>query len=180
VMLRISAIWWDFHEWAYGRIHRLQNVGPVLRVGLGRYRESPLTFLDGTVIKDGDWVGELHLQNQFISTFQTESRMPGLRFRREFKRSLRALASLMVEDPRYHGIKAWWGTTWSTKGAERSMKRLGFEQRSIENSRERERLKVHYEALLRHYGGGSKRGSITPMTFWITSRELLRRYGGEE
>lgn len=175
----ISEMYWDLRERRHTNKHGLQFVGSVFRIGLGQYAGDTLTLHDGTVIKDGDEVGEGHLWNRYISTFHAESTMPGLQFRREVERSLQAVASLMVKDLRFHQIKAWRGTTWSTKGSVRFWTRLGFELKPIENPRMLKRLTVMYERMLRHYAGRTRRRPMTSCTFWITSRELLRRYGGE-
>lgn len=176
MMLRISAIWWDLREWGYGRIHRLQDVGPILRVGLGRYRGSPFTFLDGTVLRNGDPVGKLHFHNRRISDFRAQGANPGFRLATEFEGSLRCLASLIATDPKYRDVKAWGGTSWWKPSW---AKRVGFEPIEVHSPIMRFWFARNFQALLRHYGGGLQKRSITPMTFWISTQELVRRYGRE-
>lgn len=165
---------WDLGEWAYEKIHHLQGVGSILRVGLGWYRGEPLTFSDGTILREGEPVGELHLHNRRLLAFHRHDPRTVFRFRRELVLSLEALASVVASDPSYQAIKAWRGKTWITKGVER----FGFELQPIRRPLEQWRLTVHFRALLWHYGGGSWKRSLKPVVLWITRGELLRRYGG--
>ena len=174
-----SDIWWIVREWLYEKVHRLQDFGGLGKTGTGRYRGETLTFLDGTVIHDRDKVGNIHLKNPYLSTFHTQSAFPGLRFGDEAEDSLRLLAQVTRENPRYRAIKAWRGMTWSTRGFERFCKRLGFEPRPIEDEKQREHLRTEFETILQHFGGDRTPRNITPMTFWMTGSELLRRYGPE-
>lgn len=171
---KIGSLWWDLREWGYGKLHHLQDVGSILRVGLGRYRGSPFTFLDGTVIRNGDLIGELHFHNRRISDFHVQRSNPGFRFVTEFERSLCGLASLAVTDPKYRGVKAWGGTGWWKPSW---AKRVGFEPIEVSSSIRRFWLALDLRAILRHYGGGLPKRSIIPMDFWISTQELLRRYG---
>lgn len=171
-MSLVLAAIWDVVEWSYQKIHGLREVGPILRVGLDRHRGEPFACSDGTTIREGEPVGELHFHNRRILSFPGQGPLAAVRLRRELKRSLEALASLVASDSRYQAVKAWRGKTWITKGVER----FGFELQPIRRPLERYRLTVHFRALLWHYGRRSRRRSITPVVLWITQGELLHRY----
>jgi hypothetical protein len=98
----------------------------ILRLGLIRHRGPDLTFRDGTVLRRGDLVGELHVDNRRAATLHG-GRKGGFRYRREIFRALPALARDLRTRPEYHTIQAVGGPSlfWEEATA------VGFEHRPL-------------------------------------------------
>src|SRR5579884_1944509 len=58
----------DVYDWLYLRYWRPQPVGPVLYVDRRIYRGAARRFPDGTLLRPGDAIGELHLHNRRART----------------------------------------------------------------------------------------------------------------
>ncbi len=149
----------------------------LLSLRLSPYRGSPLLLPDGTLIRDGFLVGELHCNNQAILSLVASGRKNPFAACRE---DLRRLASWLEEVDKERAIRAICGFTILVKAA----RRLGFVPRNPEMGLRRRFEKFYMTGLLILYSiQGSRRvfqGS-TPTTLpcevWMSRDELLRRYG---
>lgn len=116
----------------YDRLYRswydLDNpraeVGPALRVEIRRcYR--PLRLPDGTLVRAGERVGVIHLNNDRVAALHANGLPPiatGLEFRRQLLASLGALATLARPEGRLSAVAAFSATTIFHRG----LRRLGF------------------------------------------------------
>jgi len=117
---------------AYDRLFRWLNgldrpgcqVGPVLRVKVRPSRRE-VRLMDGTVVRRGDPIGVIHLNNERVASFHADrlrGRATGLEFRRRFLASLRELAALS-DLGSLAGVRAFTATTI----LHHAVARVGFE-----------------------------------------------------
>ncbi len=169
----------------YRRVHGLDRaasqVGPILRVEVRRSRRR-LELGDGTVVRPGDRIGILHLNNERVAQLHCTGRRPmgvGLEFRRQFFVSLRALAALAVPGGRFGDVRAFGATTIF----HRKLRRFGFDGGAT----------VTWPALVAAFqrallaslhpaGWRRLRASTYPRAgqAWISRPRLLDRYGSPE
>ena len=175
---------YDFaYRWLHGLTDPASAVGPVLRVRVTRHRGRPLILGDGTSIRRGDPIGDIHLDNERMAALHEggrRSRWAGLAFRRAFHASLEALAEAVGNAPRYRGVTAFTATTIFHKGTDL----MGFEIRPL-SRRFAARLVAAYERSLIsrfHPLGRQRPGRFRfgeARQIWISREELIRRYAGE-
>ncbi len=177
---------WQFYEWFYERLFSIERVGPhgesFLRVGRTHYRGPELKLAGGVVLRTGQIVGEIHLDNEavaaFRSKFSTSVEFYGEFFLR-FRQSMRFLAEKAERDPRFQQVAAFRGTTLLHRGLER----LGFETFPLERKlNERWQARVQY-FFLRHYSEEEwrkkrERGEL-PRRIWISHPRLMELYREE-
>ena len=171
----------------YRRLHGLTGpaaeVGPILRVRITRYRGHPFAMADGTLIRPGDPIGELHLNNERTAALHDGGggfRWVGLEARRAFHASLAALAERVGDAPRYGALKAFTATTIFYHGTER----MGFQVRPLPRplvsrvvAATQRCLLAHFHPLGRRRPG--RRRFAEARQIWISRDELLRRYASE-
>jgi hypothetical protein len=116
----------------YDRLYRRLNgldrpaseVGAVLRVAVRRSRRA-VQLTDGTVVRRGDSVGVIHLNNERVVALHAGGLRPeaiGLEFRRQLLTSLHELARLTDLERSLTGVRAFHATTIFHHG----LVRLGF------------------------------------------------------
>ncbi len=171
------------YDWLYRLCHGLGSpasaVGPVLRLEVRRLRRRH-RLPDGTLLKPGDRVGVLHLNNEHVATLHLNGSSPlavGLEFRRRLIASLEVLADLAADHGPLADVTAFEATTIFHRG----LARLGFlpdadgvrwpklvaaYQRALMAS-------VHPAGALRFHGAEYRRAA----RLWLTRRALLERYG---
>jgi len=177
---------WNAYEWAFEKALRLRRVTDspqcVLRIGPRKHRGPEEHLEDGTVIRPGDRIAELHLDNRAIGNL----RRPGdtdHRHARAFARamlfSLRELAKLAQTHPRYSQVPAFYGTSLFYDRATFA----GFEARQIEWRGWQRALRWYLWWLLgRMHAGGRQRLKAAPRQrqvgiVWMSRRRLLERFG---
>ncbi len=110
----------------HDRIDPIGTGGYILRLKLTRHRGPRVVLRDGTVIRRGDPVGELHLDNERAAALHAQGH-GGIRFRREVYRALAALAAELARREEYRPIAAVYGASlfWAEAA------HAGFEYRDI-------------------------------------------------
>jgi len=171
------------YRWIHGLSGPEAEVGPIMRLRMTRYRGQPFTLADGTPIRRGDLIGEIHLNNERVAALHDggrRSRRAGLAARRAFQASLVALAERVGGTPRYGALNAFTAATIFYRAAER----LGFEVRPFPRPRLgrlvaafQRRLLAHFHPLGRRRPG--RRRFAEARQIWISRDELLRRYAPE-
>lgn len=170
--------WLEWLEHWFERMYRVRPIGPggyIFRLSVVRYRGPVLRFSDGTVVRPGSLVGELHMDNRRAAALHKEGRA-GFRFRSEVLRCLPALAHDLATRPEYEGIQAVCGASLFWQEATR----VGFEHRPFPPVT-RWWLGWWERFLLERYHPGGRdrlaRGHRTEVRqVWITRRTLLSRY----
>lgn len=169
----------DTYDWLYARWQGLEPVGPVLSVDRRTHRGAERRFPDGTVLRRGDPVGELHLRNRRVLAIHPGARHPvalGLRFRRLLIASLRGLASHAATDPRLSDLAVFHARTILITGAAR----IGFVVGDDGNPAPFLRTLFFHLMLCRYHASGLTRmpaAMQAPRDLWLTAAVLRRRYG---
>lgn len=140
---------------------------------LTHYHGVPLPLPDGTVIQDGDPVGELHMNGAIVSQMVGRHSMHMLPATRD---DLRALAAYTVQSD----VKAFYGVTLLAAGTVR----FGFTRRPLPINARRRLERFFQTGLLALYSPeglarltrGQARDAY-PEEIWISRDELIRRYG---
>jgi len=160
----------------------------LLRVALGR-SDRTLQLSDGTWIRRGDPIVELHLWNERIPPMAPEG--PdlawGFRFYRRLLASLRMVARWMEEDPEARRARALRGETSLVDPLRGGIRALGFDLLRVEREargwrRLRYRMDDFYVWLLmRAFNPPALRGRpfhrLERVQLWISREAFLRRYG---
>ena len=173
--------WLDRLEGWFERRYDIRPIGEggyIARLGLIRYRGPTLAFTDGTVVRRGALVGELHVDNRRAAALH-EGGKGGLRYRREVFRALPALARDLRTRPEYREIEMIGGPSLFWEEA----RLAGFEHRPLPLFTRWWLAWWERFLLARYHPAGRRRlaeGSRTEIRqIWMTRRTLLARYGGE-
>jgi len=171
------------YDRAYRFVHRLDTgqaaIGPALAIEVRRSRISR-RLGDGTLVRRGDRIGILHLNNDFTVALHSDGLAPaaiGLEFRRRILTSLGALAILARPDERLADVRAFAATTIFHRG----LTRLGFEVEP--GGLAWPRLVAAYQrALLASLHPAGRRRLRRPAyqdarRLWISRAALLAHYG---
>jgi hypothetical protein len=173
--------WLDSLERWFERHYDIRPIGGgghIIRLRLMRHRGRALTFEDGTVLRPGDLVGELHVDNRRAAQLHGAGRA-GIRYRREVFRALSALARDLRIRPDYAAIQVVGGPSLFWEEATLA----GFEQRPLSAFTRLWLVRWERFLLARYHPAGRRRleeGHRTEIRqVWMTRRTLLARYGGQ-
>jgi hypothetical protein len=170
----------DLVDLFYEKLFKLQRIGALLKVRFTSFKGREFCLPDGTVIKKGDAIGEIHLDSKEMSLFfkdGTKILEAGFLFLKNLKKSLKELAEFASTDGK-KTLKAFRGMTLFHKGSER----MGFAVLPIRNPVERFFIKAYLNLLMiRFHPLGLSRikkkgGFLEPKVVWITRIELLKRF----
>ncbi|WP_322798238.1 YkoP family protein [Thermoflexus sp.] len=174
------------------RVHRVweftEDPQCVLRVALS-FSNQDLQLSDGTQIRRGDRIVELHLWNERIPRMPPEG--PDLAWSLQFYRrllaSLRLVARWMEHHPEAGQARALRGETSMVDPARGLIQALGFDLILLEQgARGWRRLRYQMDdfyvwLLMRTYNPASLRNrrlhQLERVQFWISREAFLRRYG---
>jgi hypothetical protein len=161
----------------YCRKHRLRALGPVLYIGVSRYRGPDLTFDDGTALRDSDPIGRLHFNNANIAALgEGPMQGVGFRFAKLMRESLRKLAECAESDPVFRHVRAFQGVTWIPAHGEV----VGFVSKPLPNTLRTRLLSRHFRMLMWVFAPAQRirvRGGAEPRTYWLTRTALQRNLG---
>lgn len=174
---------WDWYERSWADWFRVEPVSDDGAVALSvtRYRGPAVRLHDGTEIRNGEPVGELHLSRDRLLRLHHDlpPREVVFALRRDIERGLRALAALVAEHPRYRHLQAFHAVSlfW------RETKVLGFEPRPMEPSWSRRVFEWYLRMLLaRDHPLGRRRlqrGLRDVGIVWVSRSTILSRYGAQ-
>lgn len=112
------------YRWAYGLDQSTARIGPLICLAQQRGR-SVVVLADGTVLRPGDAIGVIHLDNAAVVALHADGLGPlarGLEFRRQLVASLRELAVLASPEGRLEHLQAFAAVTIFG-----GLRRLGFQ-----------------------------------------------------
>jgi hypothetical protein len=161
----------------YFRRYKLQTIGPVLFIGRMQYRGPELTFADGTLLRENDYIGRLHFNNASIAALGEGSmQRVGFRFARLMRESLRKLAEAAHTDPSLADLRVFQGTTWIPAHGEV----VGFESTPMPKTWKTRLLSAHFKLLMWVFAPAARirgREPAEPRLYWLTRDALARNIG---
>ncbi len=131
LLLSALEVWERF----FGKLHHIENIRPggMFRLSTCRYRGPDVELSDGTLIRPGDLLGELHLSNRDTMRQQLKykSRVKGaIAARKGLTQDLVLLARRVATGQDLAEVKAFYALTMLYHGA----RVLGFEDREFKAS----------------------------------------------
>lgn len=125
---------WMMWEKGFVLLSRFRGLH-ILRFGLcmvmlKKHRGKPIVCQDSTVIHEGEWIGELHLDNvSIVRMIQAEgSDRAALHLARMLRKSLKQIHEAFESQPEFTHVKAILGITLLHRGLTHG---LGFEQQHL-------------------------------------------------
>jgi len=166
----------------FGRIRTLKaGGGGIMSFSLHRYKGPARVLNDGSQVRIGDTLIELHMNNDWFR----RRRQLNLRISQSpweiiscFAQDLYLLARQVV-DGKFEGIVALRGVTFLYTGA----KRLGFQVEELPDSLWKKGTRFYMAGLIRTYGlrtderSRCRGKSIELKEIWLSKAALLSRYG---
>lgn len=153
--------------------------GGITGVSWRRHRGSDVALRDGTVIRDGDLIADLHLDNRAMAGLTSDGwQTTVLEHGRNDARTLARWARRQPPQDRpvaYHGMTLLWPM----------MRRLGAEIHERPRTSRVAWEDWYLRGVLRRWAkGGAQRlavghGELRSRDWWISAAELERRYGRE-
>lgn len=152
--------------------------GSVVGLELRRHRGAPVTLRDGVTIRNGDLVGELHIDNEHASRLATDRGwLEGLRIGRGDLAAIAGWAARRPPEERpvaYHAA----GLLWPLAA------RVGFSVRPRRRTAYVRLDEWYARWLMGHWSAagrarlGRGRGRLRSADAWISGAALDRRFGG--
>ena len=150
----------------------------LLHIHLGRYHGPPITLPDGTAVRRGAWITELHFDNRRMSAAARTA--SAFQFTRMIAEDMQALAAWASAPGPVARSVAVMGITLIGRAAPR----LGFtvRERPVTIKTRLDRffmdglMAIYNPDGVRRLGRGTTYGAY-PMEVWMSRAELLRRYG---
>ncbi|QZY56391.1 YkoP family protein [Crassaminicella profunda] len=136
------------------------------------YKGRTIEILDGTMIKNGDVVAEMHIDNLKVDQLENDYR----KLFRRLKEELQALSNLIINEKEFEEIKAYHGTTLLYPLA----KKQGFTIVEMDKGPKKYFL-ILWENILRIVFKKDKKirdRLRTPKECWISKGQLLQKYIG--
>ncbi|WP_028540359.1 YkoP family protein [Paenibacillus sp. J14] len=154
----------------------------ICKMFVTQYRGKSMQCEDGTWIQDGDWIGELHLDNrQILAMLQSnEANRVALKIARLTRKAMTQICAEMQSNPQLSQVKALQGITLLHRGITHG---LGFETHHVEQGAFRT-LTTTYLRLLLTVFHPSHRKRITghadkliPVKLVMSRASLFRQFG---
>lgn len=184
---RLLAWLWSGWEWVFGKLFRLYEVpggeGAVMRFGFRRWRGPAVELQDGTVVRPGDWVGEVHINSPRVlerwaqaggSTTRLISMLSA-----EMRMVLQKLAAEVEAGRLAVPITALYGKTLLHRAAGR----LGFEVQELAPGLGSRLLSLYERWLMTLYHPTGRRRMAKSegiKIVWMSRRALSSRFGAAQ
>ncbi len=90
----------------------------ICTVMIKKHRGAPIICADSTVISQGDWIGELHLDNaEILNLIRTEGPdLAALKIARLGRRSMKLISRAYADQPEFNEVEPWSALRCSTAG----------------------------------------------------------------
>jgi hypothetical protein len=175
---------WEIWERFFREMNHIKEIRPdgLFRLGIHPYHGPAVELNDGTLVRPGDLVGEVHLSSRDAMdlTIKYNSRVKvAIATRRELAQDLVSLAVLATSDPGMAEINAFYAISMLYHGA----RVLGFEDREFKVNLVVRWLYTLGEGLLLvlyHPAGISRlrqgRQGLTIKYIWMSRQKLLRDF----
>lgn len=179
---------WIVWEKGFGLISRLRSSHMsqygICKVFVRRHQGKSLECGDGTFVRRGDWIGELHLDNEKVLQLlrTVGARRAALITARMTKESLREISAALETMPEMVKVKALTGVTLLHRGITHG---LGFEIRAMESNLFYRLSTVYLRFLLKvlHPDGQSridaKAEKLVPLMLIHSRASLLQHFSSK-
>jgi hypothetical protein len=174
---------WEVWERFFGELHHIQKIRPdgLFRLNSYPYHGPAVELDDGTVVKPGDLVGELHLSSLDAMNLNMgfNSRVKSaITTRRELTRDLICLAKRTATEQSLSEVRAFYAITMLYHGA----RVLGFEDRELESRVQRWLytmgegflLAIYHPAGIFRFWQG--RQELSAKYIWMSRQKLLGNF----
>ncbi|MBM6996204.1 polysaccharide deacetylase [Paenibacillus sp. DXFW5] len=157
----------------------------ICKMFVTKYRGKSMQCEDGTWIQDGDWIGELHLDNrQILAMLQSnEANRVALMTARLARSAMRQICAEMQRNPQLSQVKALQGITLLHRGITHG---LGFETHRVEQGAFRTLTTSYLRLLLTVFHPSSRKridghtDKLIPLKLVMTRATLIRQFGAEK
>jgi hypothetical protein len=174
---------WEIWERIFGELNHIQKIRPdgLFRLSTHLYHGPAVELNDGTPVRPGDLVGEIHLSSRDAMEMQLKynSRVKvAIAARKALKQDLVCLAALVAREQSMAEVKAFYAITMLYHGA----RVLGFEDREFKNwvMRWVYTLGEGFLLVIYHPAGIFRlrqgRQDLTLKYIWMSRQKLLRDY----
>jgi hypothetical protein len=174
---------WDVWEKFFAELNHIQKIRPdgLFRLSIHPYHGPALELNDGTPVRPGDLVGEIHLSSRdaLILQLKYNSRVKvAIATRKALMQDLVCLAALLAHEQDLAEVNACYAITMLYHGA----RVLGFEDREFGNRvlRWLYALGEGFLLVIYHPAGISRlwqgRQDLTPKYIWLSRQKLLRDF----
>lgn len=159
--------------------HKKNKSRGLLRVNLRQYRGPEIELRDGTLVRPGDSIGELHLSNSaFFNILRNCSSdvQAVMKIKKEMKQELTQLAELVQQNKIDQRVEAFFGITFFHQGA----RLLGLDIKEINSAFWRLCYQIGQLPLFILIHPFSwihpKKKNLVPNEIWISRSALLRHF----
>lgn len=181
VKQRIWLAWEKGMEWIMGlRCEHTLEFG-ICKVLVKKYSGVDILCKDGTLIKKGDRIGELHLSNQMVLALTQEvgADRAALQTARQVRASLKAISKALESRMEMMHVRAVVGVTLLHRGLTHG---LGFEEMCLPSKRFEKLTTFYLRLLLRfmHPEGieriNRSKEKLTPLMLIYTRSALIQKF----
>ncbi|MCZ8516693.1 hypothetical protein O9H85_30810 [Paenibacillus filicis] len=146
-----------------------------------RYLGNEVVLSDNEILRCGDRVMELHLNNEILARLVSESRSLvhcAVRIIQMVKEALPYMHEILKRDPRYHNVKAIYGITMIHQGAER----IGFTVMNLPDGWFSRLTRIYLRSLLSviHPDGSARlkgnKAALKPKLLAMSVHSLKKKY----
>jgi hypothetical protein len=170
----------------YQKVRGLQPVGPLLYVQKTRYKGPQRQLGDGTLLRPGQPVGLLHLNNRGLEQAQQGGGHHGFVFARLMLQALASLAQAVRQDSSLNAVTGFHGITWIPPHG----RRVGFEARQLPMNWRTWLLGWYFRLILYAFNPSSLRQAdrqaarqdpekprrLEVYEFWLSREQLLEKF----
>jgi len=182
---RLLVRLWLAWDWLFCKVFAVRTIdpnNPFFKLRARKYQGSDPLYLDtGETIVKGDYVAELHFDNNMLYQFSLESKSSlqlAAKIVRNTQRSMPHIIHLFQTDPKYRNVKGIYGVTLIHRGA----KQLGFTVSELPQGTFASASKVYLRMLLYAlHPDGTKRNKtreelLVPKRVAMSRQQLMDRY----
>jgi len=177
--------WESLFEWSTRMRSVYSGEFGICKMFVTKYYGKRIECEDGTSISAGDWVGELHLDNEKVLLMlqSNDASRVALTIARMARISMRQICAEIQSNPKLSQVKALQGITLLHRGI---IHGLGFEKHEIEAGQFRTFSTSYLRLLIRVFQPGAKERidqhaeRLVPMRLVLTRRMLVQRFSLKE
>lgn len=181
LLITLWLQWEKLFQWVF-RVKEIDNHDELLSLRVKNYRGKPIQLKDGNVLKRGDRVAELHLNNEKLFAISTHIRTPvqlAVQLIHGVDKEMPKIAGLLQHHPTYQHVKGLYGVSLINRGT----KKFGFSVVDLPKGPFFIFSRMYLRLLLYilHPEGKkrlkTKKELLVPKTIAISKADLLKRYG---